>query len=181
MIKETDLIKLPILNKEYERVNYDIENVIYSFKNFKLLGLYLQNKNLSKDKKVIPYTKIKNVIEEGVIVSSSSDIIDLESISKIKDAIDNYRPIIGYEIYSNKSEILGIVKDVLLQIKTGRVIGLIMSEGIFDDLANGYSFLPLVKDFNFEEYKIILKDNENLEILHQQGGLKKMLGIYKEN
>ncbi len=181
MIKETILTKLPILNKDYEVLNYKVEDIVYCFKEFKVLGLYLQNIDSTKRKKIIPYFKIKNITEEGIIINSLYDIVNIEANLEIKHAIDNYKPMIGYEIYSEKNEIIGIVRDPLIRIQNGKVLGLIISEGIFDDLINGYSFLPLVKDFNFEEYKIMLTDKEELKILSQQGGLKKILGIYKEN
>ncbi len=176
MIKETDLIGLPILKEDHEPLSYEIKDIIYCFKDFRILGLYLQQINSIKYTKILPYTKIKNITEEGILIYSINDIVDADEIAEIKDAINN-KSVIGYEIYSNTGEIIGVVKDALLQIRSGKILGFIMSEGLFDDLVNGYSFLPLVERINFYEYRIMLNNEEQLKILPQQGGLKKMLGI----
>lgn len=181
MIKESDLIGLPILRSDYEPLNYEIKDIIYSFKDFCILGIYLQQINSAKNTKILPFTKIKNIIEEGILVYSINDIVDIDQIPEIKEAINNNKTVIGYEIYSDKGEIIGVVKDALLQIRSGKILGFIMSEGLFDDLINGYSFLPLVEGINFDEYKIMLNNKEQLKILPQQGGLKKILGIDREN
>lgn len=181
MIKESNLIRLPILNENYEPIEYQVQSPIYSLKDFYVLGLYLEKINSIKNRKILSYKNIKGIREEGIIISSMDDIEDIDDNEEIKETLEKNKPIIGYEIYSNNDEIVGIVKDVLIQIHGGKILGFILSEGIFDDLINGYSFLPLVEGIDFNEFKIKIDDKEIVNILPQQGGLKKMLGIYREN
>jgi len=181
MIKETNLVRLPILNENYEPLEYEIINIVYSIENYHILGFNLNTLNSEKQKKVLLFKKVKDITEKGILIYSQNDIVNVDELNEMKDMFNNHKPVIGYEIYLNNDQIIGVVKDTLLQISSGRILGFIISEGVFDDLINGYSFLPLDEGIDLDEYKIILKDEEELKILPQVGGLKKMLGIDKEN
>lgn len=181
MIRERDLIGLPILKNNYELSNYEVKDIFYSLENLYIFGLSLQPLNATKNTSFVAYNKIKTITNDGILLWSLNDILDVNQISEIEDITKTYRSLIGYEIYSHNGDIIGVVKDILIQIKSGKILGLIISEGLIDDLINGYSFLPLLEDIEFDQYKIILKNNKILEILPQQGGLKKMLGIDLKN
>ncbi len=180
MIKESNLVGSLILNEKYEELNYEIKNIIYYVEKFQVLGFYLGEISSEKLIKILPYTKMKNITDRGIIINSIDDMVNIDEISEMEYKLNDYKPIIGYEIYSNNNEIIGVVKDVLIQIKSGKILGFIMSEGIINDLVNGYSFLPISEDISFDEYKILLKEEIKLKIIPQQGGLKKILGIDKE-
>lgn len=184
MIKESNLIGLPILSYNFEPLNYVVKEIIYCLVKFRVLALCVGSIDSEKHTQIILFQKIKDITEKGVLIYSTDDIVKTDEIPEFKNIIENYKPVTGYEIYlnnNNNNEIIGVVKDTLIQIKSGKILGFIMSEGLFDDLINGYSFLPISNEINLEEQKIILDNKKELKILPQQGGLKKMLGIDKQN
>jgi len=90
MIKESNLMRLPILNENYEPINYQIRKIIYCLKDFCILGFYLEKINSIKNVKVLPFQNIKGITEEGVLINSLHDIAEIDEIPKIKEAIVEY-------------------------------------------------------------------------------------------
>ncbi|MCC5911495.1 MAG: PRC-barrel domain-containing protein [Clostridiaceae bacterium] len=114
---------------------------------------------------------------KGVIASSENDILQPHQVPEIKKVFLKPIKIIGFHIYDYHGDLIGIIKDTLIQKKTGKIIAFVISEGVFDDLIRGYSILPLVNDINYQGEKITIGDKDIPSILPQGGGLKKLLGI----
>lgn len=178
MIKESKLIGMEVLNKRYSVLNYEIVKIIYCLREFKIIGFCVKNPKSEKWNEFLFFEKIKDITDKGIVISSIEDILNIEVCEDINEILKSYKEIIGYEIYAN-DKIFGIVKDVLIQIKSGKILGFIVSEGVFDDLIHGYSFLPIVEDITLEECKILLE--ESVHMIQQEGGFKKILGIDKPN
>lgn len=178
MIKESKLIGMTLLDKRYGALNYEIVQTIYCLREFKIIGFCVKNPKSEKWNEFLFFEKVKDITNEGVVISSVEDILNIEDCEDIHELLKSYKKIIGYEIYAN-NKIFGIVKDVLIQIKSGKILGLIVSEGVFDDLIHGYSFLPIIEEIILEECTILLE--ESVHMIQQEGGFKKILGIDKLN
>ncbi len=182
MKKGSEFTGVSILNINCELLNYYVCDLIYCTKKLKVLGFLVQKHLKSKEKKVVLYRKIKEINDNGIVVSSSKDILLPKQLPEIESALNSTSKIIGFEIYGINGDLVGIVKDTVIDAKNGKINGLIISEGVLTDLIKGYSVIPISNKMDFEKENIIIDNNQFQEaILYQQGGLKKMFGIEQEN
>lgn len=178
MIKGSDFIGLPVFKDHKIETNYYVIGLVISKYPFKLLALYVKSRMEStKIKKVIPYKKIESITSKKVIISSENDIIFPNQITEIEEAHKEAIKIFGFHIYNHEGELVGIIKDIIIQKNTGKVVAFIISEGVYDDLVQGYSLLPIINFVKIQDDNIIIGENELNSILNQGGGLKKILGI----
>lgn len=179
MIKHSELIDLSVV-KERKKLaeSYRTNNVIYSRKGFKALGIVIRPEELLPETyRIIPFKKIKDITSEEIAISSDNDILLPYQIPEVYEAFSNPIKIIGFDIYNHNNNLIGVIKDIILQKSTGKIIAFIISEGIIDDLVEGYSILPVINYINFQEDHILISENQLSTISSQGGGLKKILGI----
>lgn len=178
MLKGSELIGLSILIDKKIDTNNFVREVIYSKKGFKVLALSLSSREHSyKYDGIILFKKIQAITREGIIISSKNDIVFPYQIPEIEEAYNNPIKIIGFHMYNHHKDLVGVIKDTVVQKKSGKVLAFIISEGIFNDLLQGYSLLPILHYVDFHEDHVIIGDNELKSMLSQGGGLKKFLGI----
>ncbi|WP_026475811.1 PRC-barrel domain-containing protein [Alkaliphilus transvaalensis] len=182
MIKGSELIGGKIFDSNNHLMDYHVKELVYCLKKLKVLGLIVEKQPKGKGKKVVPYKKIKDIRQQEIVITSHREILSPSQIPEIEVALENPSVMIGFEIYGMKGELVGIVKDTLIEIKTGKIVALLISEGVLTDIINGYGIIFLSEHINFDKKNIILNHvNMNDMIYYQYGGLKKMLGIEQEN
>lgn len=178
MLKGSELIGLPVLIDNKININNYVKELVYSKKGFKVLALTLVSKKSStKEHKVIPFKKIQAFTKEGIVISSENDMIFPNQIPEIEEVYKQPTKILGFHIYNHHKDLVGIIKDTIIQKNTGRVVAFIISNGVLDDLFEGYSLLPIIRYVDFHDDYVVIGDNELKSILPQGGGLKKFLGI----
>ena len=178
MIKGSKLINLTMLSGRELENNFCVDNLIFSIKNFKLLALRVkQKKQHHKGVQILPFDDIKKINNDGLMFTSYKQIIDVNQIPRVKEAYYNPINILGSYIYTNKGDLVGIIKDTIIKKNNGKIIAFIISEGVYNDLICGYSLLPNINCVSMQDDYIVINDNVLKSILHKESGLKKILGI----
>ncbi|SES72177.1 Uncharacterized protein YrrD, contains PRC-barrel domain [Natronincola peptidivorans] len=182
MIKRSELIGLGISNEKSILQNHYIKDIIYGKKKLKVLGLIVGVYGFSnKHHKVIPYHKIRNISDEGIKILSEKDMITPHQIPEIEEALQRPVKVIDFSIYDYENNLIGIIKDTIIEIKSGKVLALVISEGVLDDIIKGYSVLPIDYSSQFHEDHLRVNKEMIKSISPQGGGLQKLLGIDKLN
>ncbi|GAB6087920.1 PRC-barrel domain-containing protein [Alkaliphilus crotonatoxidans] len=175
------LIGLPILNEEIE-AQYLIKEPIYFTSPLKLWGFLIQGAEGGKKKWAVNINHIKKITKDGIWIQHRDDIINVKGYPEILAACNNNHGIIGYDIRDQYGELVGLVKDTIIDEENGVIKAFIISQGIISDLSEGYSILPLVPEIKLEDSYVQIEAFTLEELLlNQEGGLKKMLGIYHKN
>ena len=102
--------------------------------------------------------------------------------NSIIDKFDNMfcvksKNLIELEVLSEDEDSLGFVKDIVIDINLGSVIGFILTQGIFEDISSGRNILLLNKSMIFEKDKIIISTTLKNEYLKNRKDYKKFLGL----
>lgn len=175
------LIGLPIVKKNTE-TKYQLKEPIYSIRPLKLWGFFVQARHKEKEKRVLLLKKIKQVTEEAVWVNHESDMVLIHQLPDIEIIAKKNPKLIGFDIRDQRGDLIGIIKDTIIDERSGTIKGFMISQGIISDLSTGYSILPLVPEIELVQNEFLIGAFELEELLlNQEGGLKKMLGIDKEN
>src|SRR5690554_3358249 len=101
MIKGSELIGLSVIKDNKIGMNYLVKGLLFSKKGFKLLALHVSSTSQSyKINRVIPFKKIKRIINGKIIISSENDILLPRQITEIEEVYKNPIKIFGFHIYN---------------------------------------------------------------------------------
>lgn len=175
MVKRgNEIIGLPIICTNEKIESLEVKDIIYSSETQQIIAFVVDEGGYFHEKRVVA---IKNIVSIGL---DHIIIKDGKSIEKIGADITNYdlrNDILGLEIFVDDGKEVGKVQDLLIEISGQRVLGLILTEGVFDDLIEGRPIIPLQSSLNIEENKIIINKDLNEAILHNTGGLKRLFSL----
>ena len=177
MNKISEIIGLPIVNEKKGEKLGSIRDIIYSKNKFKIMAFLLSEGNLFTNPKIITYKNINFIGEDAVVVKDNLVIEDGNNIPNIKELLEKDLKIVGYEVRTDDGENLGIIHDIIFDNKTGRLLGFIITNGIYEDIKEGRSILPYLKKFTFGiETLIIPRDFKN-EFDKNKETFKKLLEL----
>ncbi|ABR48609.1 hypothetical protein Amet_2455 [Alkaliphilus metalliredigens QYMF] len=182
MVKGSELIDQALMKSNGHLTGYRVKRNLYLNRKLELGAFQLYNiENKKEEDKYIFYKRIKNITQKGLEIYSENDIIHHFQMPTLESALKKVIHVIGFEIYNESKDLMGVVKDTVINKKTGKIMALLVSEGYFDDLINGYAILPLNEKIKLEKHNIIFNSEDIRSISHNSGGLKKLLGIEPPN
>jgi|GEM_PF-2169752 len=177
MINASEIIGKQVINNRNQITSYTVCELIYQRKDLKVIALRLNTTKRSKIKSFLPFKKIIDINQRGVMIHQVEEIVKLEQVPKLEKIYKGYKNLIGFEVYNSSMDLLGVLKDYQLDLKSGEILNFVISEGFFSDITTGYSILPALHTIDYSEGIILLNDSEEQLIFSSTGGLKKLLGI----
>ncbi|MGV8146847.1 MAG: PRC-barrel domain-containing protein [Alkaliphilus sp.] len=182
MKKESELRGLAILDKNDNSLNYYVDEMIIRRKELKVVALSLKKTEKSKVGLLL-FKKIKKITGSEIVIQSVNDVVRSAQLPSVEKDFKENKSIIGFDVFTYKKEVVGVVKDTIINETNGKLVAFCMSGGVFDDLVEGYSIIPLIYTIyriDFENENIIIEKGIDKPALLQLGGLKNLLGISKE-
>ncbi|TCO79069.1 PRC-barrel domain-containing protein [Marinisporobacter balticus] len=173
-ISGNDIVGLPVVCLDESCKTMEIKDIIYCNKDFIIIGFLLDEGGYFHQGKMISFEKVVNIGENAMVVQNQKSIIE---ITKKINQFSTRQKIIGSEVVTNDGNHVGIVQDLMIEFPTGKILEIILTEGLFDDLVDGRSILPLHHFFNMDQHTIIINQSINESIVHNTGGLKKLLSL----
>ena len=187
IIKGSDLLGLEVKSKNNLALGYTVDDLVIASKGNYVIALLLKNNYLKKESKknckILCFNKIIE-INNSIVTLNEKSITTFEQRPEIYELVEKPIKMIGFEVYSNNQELIGVVKDTILNINNGRIMGLVLSEGLFTDLYNGYSVLPLdsnLTKYNYDCNKVIINELNQEQIFNYGGGFKNIFSIDSDN
>jgi len=188
IIRGSELIGLEIKNKNNQYLGYSVQDIIYARKGYYVAGLLLKCDLLKKENlkkcKVICFNKIID-LDNAIITQNDKSIMTLEQRPDLKEMVEKPIKLMDFEIYTHDKELVGVVKDTLINKNNGRITALLLSQGLFTDLFEGYSLLSLENNENdtncVSKDKIIISGKYMDSIHNCGGGLKNIFSIDRDN
>ncbi|MBB6214802.1 uncharacterized protein YrrD [Anaerosolibacter carboniphilus] len=168
-----DIIGLPVICLEESCKKIEIKDILYDKMELRATCLLIQEGGYFREQKVIALQNIKNIGSDAVVIQNKSVIEE----SPYQDHIQSYQSLIGMEVITYGGQDVGIVQDILFDVNSGRLSGLILSEGLFHDLVEGRSILPLKDNLKLDTNTIIISNSEEKSILSNTGGLKRLFSL----
>ncbi|MCT4565385.1 MAG: PRC-barrel domain-containing protein [Maledivibacter sp.] len=177
MLKVSDIIGFPIVCTEQRKFRGEVKDAILDLNSFCVVGLVVDHGSLIHHTRVIPFNSIYGINKNKVIVKFKKNMQHMNNFDFQNNFIKKNEMISGTEVVGEDENLLGFIKDIIFEEKSGNILGFVITNGLVDDIFNGIEILPFNNSIRFEKNKVfILKDIKN-SILRNVGGLKKLLEL----
>ncbi|WP_073146430.1 PRC-barrel domain-containing protein [Paramaledivibacter caminithermalis] len=177
MLKISDIVGYPIVCNDQKKFRGEVKDAVLDLKNCTLTGLIIDYGSLIHHTRVIPFNSIYKINRNNIMVRFKKNILEIKNMDLNKYFIKKNEKILGCEVIEDNGKLLGFIQDIIFEEKSGNILGLVLTNGMIDDIFNGIQILPINNSIIFEKEKIvILRDTKN-DILKNIGGLKKLLEL----
>lgn len=165
MRKESELIGLPVISKKDGNKIGTIKEVIYSKKRYRIVGFIISGKNFFKEAKIIRFNNVISIGMDALIVKNET-VVEKSSYLTEMNSLIYENGLHEKEVLTEEGDSLGNVKDILIDENSGKIIGLILTDGLVEDLKEGRNLLPYSMDMVIGENNIIV-DCETKETFYK--------------
>lgn len=168
MIKQSELIDKPVIDKFGYKIS-NVDSIFYSKKKTRVLGFFISKDNFFSPKRFISINDIASIGEDALILKTN------RSIDKNKYEDSDDLDITDKEVLSKAGESIGFVKDIVIDVSRGKVLGFVLSQGLFEDLSYGRNMLPLNEKIVYGKDNIIIDQSLRDNYFSNQEDYKKLL------
>lgn len=169
MRKESELIGLPVISKETGKKIATIREIIYSEKKNKVVGILVSEGNIFREARLIQFNNVDSIGKDALIIENEN-LVEKSSLLPEINQLINEKKITEDEILTEDGESLGHVRDIIIDVENGTVLGFILTDGLIQDLKEGRNVLPYSIETIFGENSIIISNE-----------VKTLFDIYKED
>lgn len=164
----SEVLNLPVICADSGKKAGNVKDILFSRSSREVRALLLTHKGLSLKQRVVFISELLSLGGGAVVVNSISCISDLDHAAFVK-AFNDERSLLGLRVFSKSGGEIGVVRDVLFDIRTGRIEGFEISDGLFQDIMQGWKQLPLLGRAELgEEFAIV--DSEAVNEMEESGG-----------
>ncbi len=171
MIKYSELLILNLISKKSKKTIGEIVNIAFTADFRRAIGLIVKNDKLYRNKILIPMESIDDIDKDSIIVENE------ESLKNEKPYEGKELNLRDWEIITENHECVGYVKDMIIRLKDGRVLGFIISEGLIEDIVSGRNFLPLLKTIEITDKSILINKESIGDINKNNHYYKKIIEL----
>ncbi|WP_434644091.1 PRC-barrel domain-containing protein [Thermoanaerobacterium thermosaccharolyticum] len=171
MIFVKDIIGMPIISSEDNKIIGSAKNVLYGDLKDKIIGVLIEEGGILKSPKMVENKNIIS-INKQVYIDNKDAIKDLD-VKSINDVENGNNDIINKDVYDNKGNYWGKIYDLILDEKKRIILYAEISKGFSSDLFKG---LKIVSIECIEKFggKIIIKDGATF---FTRGGLNNLIKV----
>ena len=177
MKRGSEIIGLPVICLDEGCKTMEIKDFLFSQTEYRLLAFIVEEGKYFHERKVVRFENVKNIGEDAVIIQNQRCIEKIRETYIIYDTPCMSEKLLGVEIVTEDGTNVGLVQDIMIDLLTGRFTGLVITEGLLDDLIEGRPILPIQQNINLSQDTLILSEAMSQSIVHNTGGLKKILSM----
>lgn len=145
--------------------------------NARIVGLIVDNGTIIHTIKIIEFNNIYCIKQDAVVAKFKKNIKKLKDFDSKKSLIKNNYHIIDKEVVEENGNLLGFVQDILFQKDGGNILGLVLTNGIIDDILRGVQILPVNSSMRLTDERLVVSSKVKNSILDNIGGLKNLLEL----
>lgn len=141
MFRLSDIIDLPIkqLNGKLNP-KHTVKSILIDGRTNKAAALICKEGTIKKYVKIIPYERVVAIDMDGVIVTDETCIKKVQE--KEIESYLLYEDVVHKTISSSAGNLQGILTDIFINLLTGKITSLEISEGYLDDIVSGRKTVP---------------------------------------
>ncbi len=172
--KYSEIIGLPVISAKDGLKIGTLKEAVFNRNSKGILAFLMEKSNHPVRGNVILLGDILSLGNDALIIKNTNCLMDYRMFKKAHEVQEkNY--LRGYKIYTHSGEHLGIVQDVLFDYKTGKVEGVQVSDGLFQDIMTGRNILPFFGKVEIGASNILVENEAVEEMTSTGGGLKSRL------
>ncbi|NMA34759.1 MAG: photosystem reaction center subunit H [Clostridiaceae bacterium] len=168
MHRYSEVLNLPVICAGDGSKAGVVKDILFSIRDRKAKALLLEQKGLSARKRVVLLSKLLNLGGGAVIIDNRDCIEEMDSTA-FKNAFGDDGSLIGTKVYSKAGDEVGVARDVIFDLHTGRIEGFEISDGLLQDVMKGRKLLPLLGKVELGR-EIAVVDTEAVEEMKETGG-----------
>jgi len=175
MLRISEMVGFPVYCNDTQKKEGRIKDFLINIEENKIKWLLINCGNILHKTKFINYNTIYSIGKDLVIIKSKSNLLKDNMVSK--DFSESTKVFFGKKVISEKGDIIGFIDDIIFEEAEGKILGLILTNGIIDDILFGVNILPVDDSFRYTSDKLIISENYRKNIINNIGGLKKFLEL----
>ncbi|GAE90041.1 PRC-barrel domain-containing protein [Acetivibrio straminisolvens] len=174
MHRYSEVLGLPVICAADGKNLGIIKDIIFCPKEKSVVAFLIERKGYNIRKRVVFASDVLSLGKDALIVNDADDVKDLKKVQNRPEFKDKW-DILGLPIYTKTGEDLGIAKDVLFDLRHGKIDGIEVSDGLLQDIVKGRSVLPLIGKVEFGEENILVDSEAVEEMMETGGGIKNLI------
>lgn len=176
LYRYSEVLNLPVICADNGMKAGSIKDILFDLDSRKVKALLLEHTGLVPGKRVIFLNDLLSLGKDAVIIRNTGSVTVMKRkafanfFGRGENLFDADKDsLIGRRVYSKAGGELGIVKDVVFDISSGKIEAFEISDGVLQDIIQGRRLLPLFGRFELgEEFAIV--DSEAVEEMNGTGG-----------
>jgi uncharacterized protein YrrD len=126
--------------------------------NLKVEGFYCQDSKDKKNKLVLLYQDIRDVVPQGIVVNDHEALTDPAELVRLKDILALNFELIGKPVYAQNKQKLGKVNDYATELSTFFIEKLYVGQPLVKSLSGGSLSVERDQIVEITNRKIVIKD-----------------------
>lgn len=177
MKKASEFIGLPIISKASGKKIAIVKDLVFSRRKFRILALVTFEGSVFKEARIIRYRNIISIGKDAIIVRKENVIESAAAIPEIYQLMKERKKIIGEDVITEDGENIGIIKDIVVDEESGKVLGFILSDGLIQDIMDGRNVLPYIYGITFGKDALLISNEIKMEFDKNKEYFKKLLEL----
>jgi uncharacterized protein YrrD len=182
MLKGKEVIGRKIVTLDGGEKLDSVRDLIFDQEGNRVLALLIDEGGWFHAARVIPFSSVKSVGEDAVMITSSADVVSARDDTTISEAMNSKTGLAGLSLMTTDGRDLGRIADVFFDEASGQVIGYEATGGLFSDLSSGRTFVPAPESVTIgAETALVPPTVANAMEEQEPGGLQGAFGTVAES
>lgn len=170
--KGKELIGLPVITFSDGRKLGTIKDILVDPDQNRVIALLIDSGGWFSSAKVIPWTSIRTVGPDSIIIPDATAVIPANTDSYIRRIMDSKNVLSGTRVYTEDGRDLGTIGDMFLDDSSGQVEGYEVSGGLLNSTLKGKKFMPAPATITVGKDVAFVPSSVGDEMEAQVGGLQ---------
>lgn len=171
---------MPIVSvEEGQQIGY-VKNLVVNAATLEVVALLVEPKGLFKEQKVIPYTRVKSIGEDAIIIEKSGSAEKPANLPQIMQLIKDKIELVGTKVIDETGLALGVVEEYLVEPTNGKIISFEIGGKFLDSLVKGKAYLPAEEIKTVGKDVLIAKAEAGAKLVRVEAGLPETWKSLKE-
>lgn len=138
-----DIIDLPVIDIESARRVSTIRDVIIDLRENRIYALICRERFIRRYTEAIAYKNVNLITQNSVGVTGRTERLNIRELCMKQRRFQSYNLILGKLVLGTHGEMLGVIRDLLIDTDTGIIKAYELSEGYLDDFLKGRKIISL--------------------------------------
>lgn len=138
-----DIIDLPVIDSKSARRICTIRDVIIDLRENRVYALICRERFFRRYMETIAFRNVSAITQNSIAVIGRTDRLNVRELCMKQRRFQSYNLILGKLVIGTHGEILGVIRDLLIDIDTGMIKAYELSEGYLDDFLKGRQIISL--------------------------------------
>ena len=128
-----------------------------------ILGFIWKKRLLKKEFSIISLDDLSLITKDGIHIKSHKTSKEFEYNNRKFFGLSYIHDILNKIVLSNEGEVIGIIRDIFLDIEKGIYFGFEISEGYIDDIITGRKLIEVGAGYKIDSHALLLYDKSVMQ------------------